>query len=165
MQVVLAAGAVVTNAAGSVLLVKRGKDPERGRWSVPGGSVEPGETLQQAAQREVYEETGIRVEIGSELWTLTRPAGADRRYEIHDFTAAYVDGDITPGDDADDARWFRPEDLLGLPVTRGLLGYLARAGICARAHTGSTSDTGSTSCSATKTDDGQREVRMERQLH
>lgn len=130
MDVVRAAGAVVTNPAGFVLLVMRGKEPERGRWSVPGGSVEPGETLQQAAAREVLEETGVRVAVGSELWTLTRAAGPGRSYEIHDFAATYLEGDPVPGDDAVEARWVRPADLPTLPLTRDLLRYLARAGIC-----------------------------------
>lgn len=130
MHILLAAGAVVTNDEGAILLVKRGKDPERGRWSVPGGSVESGETLQQAAAREVLEETGVRIEVGGELWTLMRPAGRGSCYEIHDFAATYLDGDLTAGDDAADARWVRPEDLSGLPLTRDLPFYLTKAGIC-----------------------------------
>ena len=92
MQVILAAGAGLTNSAGAVLLVKRGHDLERGRWSVPGGSVEAGETLQEAAAREVLEETGIRVQIGHDLWTLVRAADPGGSYEIHDFAATYVAG-------------------------------------------------------------------------
>lgn len=132
VQVIQAAGAVVTDATGAVLLVKRGHDPERGRWSTPGGSVEEGETLPQAAAREVLEETGIRVQIQHELWTLISAAGPARVYEIHDFAATYVDGDLTPGDDADDARWVRPEELSQLPLTRELADYLARAGVAVR---------------------------------
>lgn len=132
VQVIQAAGAVVTDATGAVLLVKRGHDPERGRWSTPGGSVEEEETLPQAAAREVLEETGIRVQIQHELWTLIRAAGPGRVYEIHDFAATYVDGDLAPGDDADDARWVRPEELSQLPLTRELADYLARAGVAVR---------------------------------
>jgi 8-oxo-dGTP diphosphatase len=68
VETILAASAVICDEAGRVLLVLRGRDPQRGRWSVPGGKVEPGETLEQAATREALEETGLQVRIGPELW-------------------------------------------------------------------------------------------------
>ena len=128
-NVVLAASAVVTDRAGRVLLVKRGKEPQKGRWSVPGGSVEPGETLEEAAAREVLEETGLQVNIGAELWILTTPTGDGRLYEIHDFAATVVGGVLTAGDDADDARWFHVQELDDVPLTVDLLSYLRRAGV------------------------------------
>jgi acetyl-CoA carboxylase carboxyl transferase subunit beta len=63
MEVVLAAGAVIADRHGRLLLVKRARDPQRGRWSVPGGRVEPGESLEAAAVREALEETGLRIEV------------------------------------------------------------------------------------------------------
>lgn len=74
-DVVLAASAVVVDADGRVLLVKRGEEPEKGRWSVPGGRVDPGETLAQAAVREAFEETGLQVQIIRELWVANVPTG------------------------------------------------------------------------------------------
>lgn len=128
-HVVLAASAVITDGAGRVLLVKRGKDPQKGRWSVPGGSVEPGESLEEAAAREVLEETGLLVSVGRELWSLTTPTADGRLFEIHDFAATVTGGFLMAGDDADDARWVHPDDLDTLPLTVGLVQYLRRAGI------------------------------------
>lgn len=126
---VLAASAVITDAAGRVLLVLRGEEPEKGCWSVPGGSAEPGETPAQTARREAWEETGLHVEIGQELWAVEVPTGDGRVFEIHDYAATVNAGTLTPGDDADDARWFTPEELIQVPLTTNLLDYLARAGI------------------------------------
>ena len=127
--VVLAACAVVTDELGRVLLVRRGRAPDRGSWSVPGGRVEPGETLEQAAARETLEETGLHVQIGRELWDLQVPTGDGRTYDIHDFAAVVVGGTLEPGDDADDARWVSPDELDALPLTPDLAGYLQRAGV------------------------------------
>lgn len=127
--VVPAACAVVTDEGGRVLLVRRARAPERGSWSIPGGRVEPGETLEQAAARETREETGLYVQVGRELWTLRLPIGDGRTYEIHDFAAVVLDGCLEPGDDADDVRWVAPDELDALPLTPDLAGYLRRAGV------------------------------------
>ena len=108
----------------------RAEPPEAGRWSVPGGKVEPGETFEVAAAREVLEETGITVRIERELGTLDRPDGRGGIYEIHDFAATWVAGKPAAADDAADARCVhrrgaRPE----LPLTRDLLGALIRYGV------------------------------------
>lgn len=129
MDVVLAAGAVITDGAGRVLLVERARDPQRGRWSVPGGRVEPGESLASAAAREALEETGLRIEVGHELLTVRLPTGDGREFEIHDFSATVVGGVLEPGDDAADARWVSPDELHTLPLTTHLLDHLRRAGI------------------------------------
>ena len=126
---VLAASAVILDGTGRVLLVRRGREPDKGRWSVPGGKVEPGETLQAAAAREAWEETGFLVDVGEELWSLTIPAGEGRVYEIHDFAATIIGGSLAPGDDADDARWVSGADLGDLPLTTDLESYLRRVGI------------------------------------
>ena len=106
----VAVGAVVIRD-GRVLLVRRGKAPARGLWAIPGGSVRLGETLQQAAEREILEETGLTVRAGDPLLTFESirrdPAGRVRfHYVIVDLAAEYVDGTLVPADDADDARWF-----------------------------------------------------------
>jgi acetyl-CoA carboxylase carboxyl transferase subunit beta len=129
MEVVLAASAVIADPGGRVLLVRRKHDPQRGRWSVPGGRVEPGETLEEAAAREAREETGLQVTVGRELWRVRVPAGEGREYDVHGFAANVVGGRLAPGDDATDARWVAPGELDALVVTVGLRDLLRRAGI------------------------------------
>lgn len=134
MSPVLAASGVVRDDAGRFLLVQRRYPPEAGRWSVPGGRVEPGETLPQAVAREVLEETGIVVTVGVELWSLTVPTGDGGTYEIHDFLATPAGGSLRAGDDASDARWCTVRQLRELPLTTDLLGYLTRAGLIRDEH-------------------------------
>lgn len=124
-----AAGAVVVDDEGRVLLVQRGHEPERGRWTIPGGKVEQGESPAEAVLREVREETGLDVEVHEELWSLVKPVDDERDYEIHDFRATVVGGELRPGDDAPDARWFAPDELADLPLTEDLLAWLQRAGV------------------------------------
>lgn len=129
MRIVQAAAAVVVREDGRLLLVRRGREPQRGRWSVPGGTVEPGETPAQAAVRETLEETGARVRAERELGTVRVPAGAGLVYEVHDVAATYLGGTLRPGDDADAVRWVAPEELPRLETTDGLLEHLARFGV------------------------------------
>ena len=117
------AGAVVRDDAGRLLLVRRGHAPSAGLWSVPGGRVEPGETPEQAAAREVQEETGLEVEVGMLLTTVHIGD-----YVVHDFAAVVVGGALRPGDDADDVRWCTADDAALLPLTPGLLDELRRVG-------------------------------------
>lgn len=122
----LAAGVVVLDDAGRVLLALRGHEPDAGRWSVPGGRVEPGESLTDAAVREAREETGLHVALERELWSLEVANGDDGTFEIHDFLAHVVGGELEAGDDAADVGWFTREQLRELPLTADLLGYLDR---------------------------------------
>jgi len=115
------AGAVVRDAEGRLLLVQRGHAPSMGRWSVPGGRVEPGETPEQAAAREVLEETGLRVDIGR-LLACVRIGD----YLVHDFAAEVTGGTLAAGDDASDVRWCSFDDAELLPLTPGLLDELRR---------------------------------------
>ncbi|GAA4641905.1 NUDIX hydrolase [Gordonia humi] len=129
MTRVLAAGAAIVDDDGRVLLVQRGHDPEKGHWSVPGGHVEDGESFAEAARREVWEETGLHVDIGDELWTVEVPYGEYGLFEIHDFAAVVVGGTLRAGDDADDVRWVDDAELDALPLTKGLATCLRRAGV------------------------------------
>jgi ADP-ribose pyrophosphatase YjhB (NUDIX family) len=117
-------GAVVVHE-GRLLVVRRGQEPGRGLWSVPGGRVEAGETLAAACEREVFEETGLRVRAGELVGRVERAAPGGRVYVIDDLACA-VDGDGTPiaGDDADDARWVTRAELDALPCVDGLLDSL-----------------------------------------
>jgi ADP-ribose pyrophosphatase YjhB (NUDIX family) len=94
-----------------VLLVQRGRPPRQGQWSLPGGAQQLGESLAEAARREVLEETGLTVDLGDVIATVDSierdPEGRVRyHYTLIDFTAEAHRAELVPGDDAADARWF-----------------------------------------------------------
>ncbi len=113
-------GAIITDGQGRLLLIRRGHEPEAGRWSLPGGRVRTGESDAQAVAREVREETGLRVEPGRLIGSVERPGPGGVVYDISDYAAAVSGGRLTAGDDAADARWVDPRDLDHLPLTSGL---------------------------------------------
>ena len=114
-------GAIIFDAAGRLLLIRRGHPPGAGLWSIPGGRVEPGETDDAALRREVLEETGLDVAVGALAGAVDRPGPRDVTYVIRDYRATVTGGVFAPGDDAADARWCTPDDLVRLSVTEGLL--------------------------------------------
>lgn len=122
-------GAVITDPAGRILLIRRGHEPEAGRWSLPGGRIEPGESDQDAVVREVREETGLSVACGRLVGTVERPAPGGAVLDIRDYAAAVTGGELVPGDDAADARWVTRAELATLPLTRGLLAILTGWGV------------------------------------
>jgi 8-oxo-dGTP diphosphatase len=122
-------GAIVVDGDGRLLLVRRGRPPGVGLWSLPGGRVEPGETDDEALRRELMEETGLEIAVGGLAGTVTRPGPDGVTYEIHDYLATAGAGPLTPGDDAADARWWRPSDLVRLPLTGGLVDALTDWGV------------------------------------
>ena len=126
---VLCAGGVVLDAEGRLLVVRRGRPPDRGRWSLPGGRVEAGETTAQAVAREVAEETGLDVRVGREVGQVDRVGVGGSVYEIHDHVAEPVGGTLAGGDDADDARWVTRDQLRQLPTTSDLLETLTSWGV------------------------------------
>jgi len=123
---VVGVGAIVFDAEGRVLLVERGKPPGVGLWSVPGGKLEPRETLAQAVAREVREETGLIVEVGTLACVLERMAD-DYHFVILDYFARVIGGKLAAASDARGARFVDPEQLRTLPLTEGLTDVLARA--------------------------------------
>jgi ADP-ribose pyrophosphatase YjhB (NUDIX family) len=115
------AGGIVHDAAGRVLLIRRGKAPSEGMWSVPGGRCLPGESTADACVREVAEETGLVVEVVRLAGTVERPAPDSAVYVIDDFVCRLVGGSLLAGDDATDARWVSRAELDGLTLVPGLL--------------------------------------------
>ena len=123
------AGAIVRDGDGRLLVIRRGREPGRGLWSLPGGRCEPGEDAAAAAVRETYEETGLVVTAGPLVGRVERPGPGGVTYLIDDLACTVTGGTLRAGDDADEARWVRPAELAALPVTDGLLDALTRWGV------------------------------------
>lgn len=123
------AASVVIFREGRVLLVQRARNPGQGRWSLPGGRVEHGETLAQAVHREVAEETGLTVEIVgfAGLREVLPRDGAAGHYVVVSFAGRWRQGEPVLNDEHDDFRWVSPHDLGGLDTTDGLAPIVAAA--------------------------------------
>lgn len=113
-----------------LLLVRRGRGPGQGRWSVPGGRVEAGETLAEAVVRELAEETGIEGVCG-ELLDWVELIGDDHHFVVFDFAVQVLApaADPRPGDDAAEAAWVPLEDVAGLDLVDGLAELLHASSI------------------------------------
>jgi len=100
---------------GRVVLVRRGKEPLRGRWVIPGGTVELGETLHEALVREMEEETGLLVRPRDVVLVFDRiqreGPSVEYHYVIIDYACEYVSGELRAGSDADDVALVAPEEL------------------------------------------------------
>jgi ADP-ribose pyrophosphatase YjhB (NUDIX family) len=105
---------------GRVLLVRRGKEPLRGRWVIPGGTVEPGEGLEDALVREMREETGLTVRPGEVLLVFDRILrdGETVRYHyvIVDYLCERLSGEVRAGSDADEVALVAEADLPGFDL-------------------------------------------------
>ncbi|MBI5651712.1 MAG: NUDIX hydrolase [Chloroflexi bacterium] len=115
-----------------VLMIQRGKAPGYGMWGLPGGAIELGEALRDAAAREVREECGIEIALGDVVdavdIVLRDDAGrAQYHYVIVDFFARYVSGDVRAGDDVLDARWVARADLIKFDVPKMTRQVIAKA--------------------------------------
>jgi 8-oxo-dGTP diphosphatase len=143
MPEIAAVGAIAVRN-GALLLIRRGHAPSRGRWSLPGGRVEPGETPQQALVREMAEETGLTVEVGELVGEVVRPGPNGVTYRIQDFRVrpigtsvggdkpvaggnavagddALAGDDAVAGDDALDVAWVPLADVAKRQLSAGLL--------------------------------------------
>ncbi len=114
------------------MLIERGKAPNKGLWSLPGGHVRHGETLREAAARELLEETSVTAEIGAVVDVLDiirHDTSGDtlRHYVVVVFQGLYRSGEPVAGDDAADAAWVSMEGARTLPRTDTLLGVLRKA--------------------------------------
>jgi 8-oxo-dGTP diphosphatase len=128
-SVIPCVGAVVTDGQGRLLMIKRGHEPGAGLWSIPGGRIEPGETDAEALVREMFEETGLVVEVGSLVGSVQRPGLDGAVIDIRDYAATVTGGALRPGDDAADARWVNVKDLGSLAITEGLIEALTSWGV------------------------------------
>ena len=128
---IVGVGAVIVEN-GRALIVRRGTEPLKGEWSIPGGVVELGETLRQAAVREAKEETGLEVEAGEVLEVVDRiMRDAERRIQYHyvlvDFLCRRISGEARSGADASELRWITPEELEGFPISESAAAVARKA--------------------------------------
>jgi mutator protein MutT len=128
---VVGVGAVVLDGD-HVLLVRRAHEPLKGQWSLPGGRVELGETLEQAIAREVREETGLEVEVGPIIDVIDRLNRHDSGHEPHhfvliDFICRARGGRLSSASDADGAEWVPLDRLEQYAVAQVTIGVIRKA--------------------------------------
>jgi ADP-ribose pyrophosphatase YjhB (NUDIX family) len=119
---VVAVGAVAVQDD-ALLLVRRGRGPAAGEWSVPGGRVEPGEALHAAVVREVLEETALEIVVDRFLGWVERIDRSDH-FVILDFAVTVLSGTATAGDDAAEVSWVPFDELGELRLVDGLYDFL-----------------------------------------
>jgi ADP-ribose pyrophosphatase YjhB (NUDIX family) len=119
----LCVGAVVVDDE-RLLLVRRGTDPGRGRWSLPGGRVEAGESMVAAVLRELLEETGMEGLCGPFVGWVER-MDVDHHFVIVDFWVNVLDdGPLSAGSDADEVAWVAFDELVHADLVEGLADFL-----------------------------------------
>jgi 8-oxo-dGTP diphosphatase len=127
----LGVGAIVFKGD-SILMVERAGKPLKGYWSLPGGLVETGETLEEAVRRETLEETGLHVRPVEQFEIFERimrdaEGRAEYHYVLADYICKVTGGTLAAADDANRAAWIGRGDLPGLPITEGTLEVIERA--------------------------------------
>ena len=128
---VLAVSAVVVRD-GLILVVRRARPPAEGLYTLPGGGVESGETLEAAVEREIREETGLAIEpvdLAGHREVIVRDAAGlvAQHFVILAFAARWRDGEAVPSEELAEARWIDPAELSALPTTEGLADIVAAA--------------------------------------
>jgi ADP-ribose pyrophosphatase YjhB (NUDIX family) len=130
-SIVPSANVVVTNEHDEVLMIRR---TDNGNWALPGGGMDPGETLTDTAVREVEEETGIRCEVTGLVGVYTNPnhvilytSNGEARQEFSlVYTARAVSGQPTPSDETSEVRWVSEGDLTALPMHESMRQRISR---------------------------------------
>lgn len=112
----LAVSAVI-NEGTQVLLIVRGHEPAQGLWSLPGGGVETGESLEEALVREVREETGLIIQVQSDVFHQDIVLSPTHTYDLYTFTAIVLGGEMRAGDDAAEVAWVELSMLSELQTT------------------------------------------------
>jgi len=116
-----------------ILMIRRGSEPGKGLWSIPGGCIELGESIQDALRREVLEETGVSIEVGEFAGVaevVIRGGGSVRfHYIILDYFARIVSGEIRAASDALECRWIPLSELTDYDVTESLIERLKALGL------------------------------------
>ena len=117
---------------GNVLLVRRARNPAINLYTLPGGAVESGETLAEAAAREVREETALEIDVigfagHREVIVRDAPGRIERHFVIMCYAARWRSGEVKLNDELDDARWLAPAELTGVRTTEGLAEIVASA--------------------------------------
>jgi ADP-ribose pyrophosphatase YjhB (NUDIX family) len=128
---VVGVGAIVVSG-GRVLIVKRKYEPLAGRWSLPGGTLEVGETLEAGVAREIFEETGLHIDVGPVVEVFDRILLDDeRRVRYHFVLVDYLcwprAGDLSPGSDVEDALFVSRDDLPAFDLTDKAQAVIDRA--------------------------------------
>jgi 8-oxo-dGTP diphosphatase len=117
---------------GRVLIVRRARPPAHGLYTLPGGGVELGETLEEAVIREVREETALEVEpieLAGFRQAIARDGGGrvERHFVILPFAARWISGEVSLNEELAEAHWLAPDELAGLKTTEGLATIVAAA--------------------------------------
>jgi 8-oxo-dGTP diphosphatase len=114
-----------------VLLIKRGRAPRLGEWSIPGGKVELGETLESASLRELLEETGVTAQMAGlvEVYEILEP---EYHYVLIDYAAHWVSGEPRAGDDADEARFVSIDHVQSLVTRDDIIDVLLKSKVVVR---------------------------------
>ncbi len=128
---ILGVGALILDGE-NILLVERGREPLKGMWSLPGGVVETGETLEEAIHREVLEETGLTIKILAVLEIFERILRDDRgRAEYHyvliDYVCRATGGTLQASDDVSRVAWASRAELARYKITEGTLPVIEKA--------------------------------------
>ena len=120
----LGVGALIFNAEDAILLIERGQEPLKGFWTLPGGLVEPGERLEDAVRREIFEETGLEVvplkviEIFQRIMQDSE-GHCEYHYVVIDYLCEKTGGDLRAASDVAAAEWVRPQDFPSYKLSPG----------------------------------------------